>query len=110
MSLAFVISLKFHSNRERSMEHSMASRRCRTAFTFEMSEARLGVEEFHSFSSLLRFLYFAVIFFAGSGEVGSNDHPCNKIGIKSSVSNQWFSNLKTFPLGIFVSILIIQGQ
>jgi hypothetical protein len=75
-----------------------------------MSEARLGVEEFPSFSSLLKFLYFAIIFFARLGEVGSNDHPCNKIGIKSSFSIQWFSNLKTFPLGIFVSISIIHGQ
>ena len=110
MSLVLMISLKFHSKRERSLKHSMAYRRCRTALTLAMEEAKLEFFYCHDFNILLRFLNFAVIAFVGSGFSYSKDQPCSRIGIKSSLSSQWFSNLKILPLGILVSISTIHGQ
>ena len=88
MSLVLMISLKFHSKRERSLKHSMASRSCRTALTLAMEEAKLEFFYCHDFNILLRFLNFAVIAFAGSRFSCSRDQPCSRIGIKSSLSSQ----------------------
>lgn len=66
-----------------------------------MSLDKGGVLAFQSFSTFLKFLHLAVKAFAGSlGRYGAA-HPCTTVVAKSSLSNQWFSNLKIWPFGIF---------
>ena len=81
MSLVLMISLKFHSKRERSLKHSMASMRCRTALTLAMEEAKLEFFDCHDFNILLRFLNFVVIAFAGSRFSCSRDQTYSRVGI-----------------------------
>lgn len=75
-----------------------------------MSKLRDEMLVFQVLKILLRFLYFAVSFFAGSVKMEGADQACYTKGRKSSCCSQQFSNLKVLALGMRVLTSMTQGQ
>ena len=109
-SFSVMACLKFHSSTVKSLNSSMVSSKERVILTWFKIFFRLDSFCCQHLSTFLKFLNFEVISFALSTWLFTSHQPCWAVWRKEGSSSQWFSNLKTCPLGIEVETVILQGQ